>query len=385
MPITMNVYFDNAATTWVRSEVIDAMTAIMHMEYGNPSSPHYMGRNAAKALAAARKSIADVFSAKANEIFFTSGGTEADNWAIMGCAEMLARGSSKHIITSTIEHDAVLEPIKKLEKNGWEVTYLSPNMDGVILAESFADALREDTAFASIMFVNNETGAINPIETYGKEIKKRKLSTVLHVDAVQAYGKIAFRAGSLGADLISISAHKIHGPKGIGALYIKGGNKAGIKLPPLILGGGQESGFRAGTEALPAIVGFAKAASLCSTEQVENTLVVEKLRKYITSQLEETFPDIFVIGNDTSPYILSISLPGYKSEVLMSFLEGEGICVARSAACKKGARSRVLEMMGLSNEIIDAALRVSFSPYNTQDEAEYFIEMLKKALATLRK
>jgi cysteine desulfurase len=293
---------------------------------------------------------------------------------------MLAR-RGRHIITSSIEHDAVLEPIKKLASNGWEVTILPPNDRGYIPAEDFADALREDTVFASIMLVNNETGAINPVEDYSREIKRRRLGTLLHTDAVQGLCKIPFTVKTLEAELISISAHKLHGPKGVGALYIKGS----IKLPPMLLGGSQENGKRAGTEALPAIVGFGEAALLASMEREDNTRVVSELRDHIIMRLKEELHGVVIISKDGSEYILSISLPGYKSEVLMNYLEGEGICVSKSAACKKGARSRVLEAMRLENEVIDGALRISFSRYNTKSEAEYFVQALKRASTTLRK
>ena len=370
----MIIYFDNAATTMIRDEVIDAMLRTMREEYGNPSSVHVMGRRAAGEIETARESIARALGARPDEIYFTSGGTEADNWAALGCAEASSR-RGKHIITSAIEHDAVMEPVKKLERMGWDVTYLTPDEFGRVPAEDFAGALREDTVFASIMLVNNETGAINPVGEYSKEIKRRGLSTALHTDAVQGFCKIPFTVKTLGADMVTVSAHKIHGPKGVGALYIR----KGVKLPPFILGGGQENGIRAGTEAMPAIAGFGEAARLGLLEREENAAALQKLRDYVIEQLYEKLPEAVVISKEGSPYLLSLSLPGYKSEVLMSFLESEGICVSKSAACKKGARSRVLEVMRLNNDIIDGALRVSFSRYNTQDEAEYFVKTLKKA------
>ena len=376
----MDVYFDNAATTGVRGEAVDAMLRVMREAYGNPSSAHYMGRRSASELETARKSVADALGARVGEIYFTSSGTEADNWAVFGCAENLSR-NGKHIITSSIEHSAVMEPLKKLEQTGWDMTYLAPDADGYIAAEDFAAALREDTAFASIMLVNNETGAINPIGEYSREIKRRRLDTVLHTDAVQGFCKIPLSVKTLGADLVSVSAHKLHGPKGAGAIYIKDG----VKLPPMILGGGQERGKRAGTEALPAVVGFGEAARLGGLEQAETFAVVQKLREHVIERLSKELPDAVIISKGGSPFILSLSLPGYKSEVLMSCLEGDGICVSKSAACKKGARSRVLEAMRLKNDVIDGALRVSFSRYNTQAEADYFISSLKNASQRLKR
>ena len=373
-----NVYLDNAATTIVRDEVLDVMLRVMRENYGNPSSMHYMGRQAAGELADARKNVADALGARFDDVYFTSGGTEADNWAVMGCVGVLAR-KGKHILTSAIEHDAVMEPIKKLENMGWDVTYLIPERTGRISAESFAGALRDDTVFASIMLVNNETGAINPLNEYSREIKRRRLDTVLHTDAVQGFCKIPFTVKTLGAELVTVSSHKIHGPKGVGAIYIK----SGIKLAPLLLGGGQENGKRPGTEALPAAAGFGEAARLGRLEFVETAASVRKLREYTSSRVAEELPGVVIIGDGDSPFVLSLSLPGYKSEVLMNYLDGEGVCVSKSAACKKGARSRVLEAMRLKNEVIDGALRVSFSRYSTIDDAEYFIYALKQASETL--
>jgi len=376
----MNVYLDNAASTMVSEEAAVAMLRIMREEYGNPSSEHQMGRRAAEELDNARKNVADALGARPEDVFFTSGGTEADNWAVLGSAEALSR-KGRHIITSAVEHDAILEPIKKLGGMGWEITYLDPDNAGRIPAESFSGALREDTVFASIMLVNNETGAINPVRDYSREIKLRGLSTVLHTDAVQGFCKIPLNVKALGADLVSVSAHKLHGPKGVGALYIK----AGVRLPPLFLGGGQESGNRPGTEALPSIAGFGEAVLTARSLLEETAAAVSKLREYTCARLASQVPEAVTIGEGDSPFILSLSLPGHKSEVLMSYLGSEGICVSKSAACKKGARSRVLEAMGLKNEVIDGALRLSFSRYNTQDEAEYFIQTLKKASQTLLK
>ena len=300
-----------------------------------------------------------------------------------------------------------------------------PDSSGHITVEAFSNALRDDTVFASIMLVNNETGAVNPVVEFSKEIKRRGLSTILHTDAIQGLNKIPFTARSLGADLVTVSSHKINGPKGIGALYVKDG----IKITPLILGGNHEKGLRGGTEALPAAVGFGIAAKLGNAELEETAEHVRGLRDYLSDLLIAEMPDVVFISepsslyrqssvssqqsetgsqqsilinqpsvtsynapigrglscNDFSPFILSLSLPGHKSEVLMNFLDGEGVCVSRSAACKKGARSRTLEAMRLKNDVIDGALRVSFSRYNTKEEAEYFVKVLKRATETLLK
>ncbi|MCL2819825.1 MAG: cysteine desulfurase [Oscillospiraceae bacterium] len=395
----MNVYFDNAASTRVRDEAIEIMQSVMRENYGNPSSMHAFGRSAKNYLETARKNLSDSIKTKPENIYFTSGGTEANNWAIQGAASKLDR-KGRHIITSAIEHSAVLDPIKKLESQGWEVTYLSPGPSGSVPVKAFTDALRDDTVFASVMLVNNETGAINPVNEYSNTIKQKGLKTILHTDAIQALCKIPFTVNSLGADLITLSSHKLHGPKGAGALFI--GNS--IKLTPLILGGNHEKGNRGGTEAFPAIVGFGEAVKLGVSEFDSTFAYIEDLHKYTINLLEKEIPEaIILLANESSenitpeskeqtlfkthysPFILPISLPGYKSEVLMNYLDGEGICVSRSAACKKGARSRTLEAMKLSNNIIDGALRVSFSRYSTKEEADYFVKILKAASKSLQK
>jgi len=231
------------------------------------------------------------------------------------------------------------------------------------------------------MLVNNETGSANPIGEYSGEIKRRGFKTMLHTDAIQGLCKIPFTAKTLGADLITVSSHKLHGPKGVGALYVKDG----IKLTPFILGGNHEKGTRGGTEALPAAVGFGVAAKLGISELDDTASTIRSLREYISERLRAEIPDIIFIGEGDSPFILGISLPGHKSEVLMTFLDSEGICVSRSAACKKGARSRTLEAMKLKNDVIDGSLRVSFSRYSTKDEADHFVKVLKKASETLFK
>ena len=376
----MNVYFDNAATTKVREESIDAMIRVMREDYGNPSSVHFAGRYAAAVLDGARGKVANALGADPGEVTFTSGGTESDNFAILGAAEAAAH-RGKHIITSLIEHDAVLNTVKKLEGMGWDATYLAPDRAGRIPFESFAGALRGDTVLASIMLVNNETGAVNPINEYSREVKRRRLNTLLHTDAVQGFCKIPFTVSSTGADLVTVSAHKIHGPKGVGALYIR----KGVKLRPMLCGGGQEHGMRAGTEALPAIAGFSEAARNAYSELDGMYVTIRGLRDHLVSLIKNDLPEAVLIGEGDSPYILSFSLPGLKSEVLMNFLGGEGICVSNSAACKKGARSRVLEAMNYSNDIIDGALRVSLSRYNVPEEADYFVNSLVKATKTIVK
>jgi len=384
-------YLDNAASTKVRPEAIKIMSRVMSEDYGNPSSMHACGRKALRELEHARANISSALGTDPKRLSFTSGGTEANNLAILGIAHNLSCGGKyikgRHIISSAIEHSSVKAPIKKLESCGFEVTWLSPDKSGHIPLQAFAGALREDTVFASIMLVNNETGIINPVGEYAAEIKRRKFGTILHTDAVQGFCKIPFTVKLLGADLVSVSSHKLHGPKGAGALYV--GERA--KLTAIIIGGEQEKGIRGGTEALPAIAGFGEAARLARFELETAAGAARDLRERTVSMLKSQIPQIVIIGgsdspdNPISPYILSVSLPGFKSEVLMNYLDGEGICVSKGAACKKGARSPTLEAMGLEHSIIDGALRISFSRFSTLEEAEYFVHTLEKAAKTLLK
>ena len=370
----MTVYFDNSATTRVCDEAAAAVMKMMTEEYGNPSSTHTLGRHAKAALDEARKNVANAIGALPEEVFFTSGGTEADNWALMSAAELM-RHRGRHIITTAVEHDAVLKTAAKLEKIGYEVSYIGTDDAGRIDMQAFKAALRDDTVLVSAMLVNNETGAVNDIAAISRELRMRRSSALLHTDAVQAFCKIPFTVKSLGADLVTLSSHKIHGPKGVGALYVK----KGLRLPPLLLGGGQERGYRSGTEGLPNIVGFGVAAKIGRDLLPQTEKKLRALREYTKNRVTELIPEAVTIGEGDAPHILSISLPGYKSEVLMNYLDAEGICVSKSSACKKGGRSHVLEAMRIPNEIIDGALRVSFSRMNTMEEAEYFAVKLKAA------
>ena len=371
------IYLDNAATTRVCKEAADAAYRAMVDNYANTLSTHSMGRTAAETLEIARGQVAALLGAATTELCLTSGGTEADNMALTGAVGSKNRAGN-HIITSAYEHYAVLKTAKELERRGFDVTYLPPDRDGSIAPEALAGALREDTALVSIMLVNNETGAINPVAEYAAEIKRRGSRALLHTDAVQGFGKIMFTAKSLGADLISVSAHKIHGAKGAGALYIKNG----VKITPLFHGGAQENGIRPGTHALPAIAAFGEAARLALPSVEANLRHVTDLRDYAVSLLQ-AFGVQIISTAEASPYILSISLPGFRSETLMNALEQHDICVARSSACKKGARSHVLEATGLRPEVIDGALRVSFSHETTRAELDTFAESLEKISKTL--
>ncbi|MBR7081402.1 MAG: cysteine desulfurase [Oscillospiraceae bacterium] len=377
----MKVYFDNSATTRVCPEAIEAAVRAMGEDFGNPSSTHALGRESRAMLERARADVAGALSASPREIFFTSGGTESDNWALLGAAELM-RHKGRHIITTAVEHDAVLKTAARLKDKGWEITYLKPDgATGRVSAESVGRALRDDTALVSVMLVNNETGAINPIREIADVIKGRGSGALLHTDAVQAFCKIPVSPKTLGVDLMTVSSHKIHGPKGAGALYIKDG----MRFPPLMTGGGQEGGYRSGTEPIPAICGFAAAAAKGFAALSENEARMREIRSRIVENLQAALPDIRFIGAGDAPHILSLSLPGYRSEVLMNCLDADGICVSKSSACKKGGRSHVLEAMGLPHDVTDGAIRVSLCAESTAEEADYFCERLTAAAGRLKK
>ena len=373
----MEVYLDNAATTRVCTEAADIAYKVMTECYGNPSSTHTKGREAKAYLDAARAQIAKALGCAVSEVYFTSCGSESDVWAITKGAESMSR-QGKHIISSAVEHDAVRKTLADLEARGYEVTYLKPEQDGSISVQAVKNALRSDTVLVTLMMVNNETGGVTDIAGIAKMLKAEGSKALLHTDAVQGFMKLPFSAKKLGADMISISGHKIHAPKGIGALYIK----TGVKIKPLIHGGAQESGLRAGTEAMPQIAAFGKAAEIAFAGMKENCEKIAKLRESAASAICAEMPEAVIIGGG-APHILSVSLPGWRSEVLMNFLEAKGIFVSRSSACKKGGRSHVLEAMGLSAPIIDGAIRISFSRMNTQSDVDALVSALKEAHDTL--
>ena len=373
----MEVYLDNAATTRVCPEAADIAYKVMTECYGNPSSTHTKGREAKTYLDTARSQIAAALGCSASEVYFTSCGSESDVWAITRGAESAAR-RGRHIISSAVEHDAVRKTLEELESRGFEVTYLSPEKDGSVSADAVKAALREDTILVTLMMVNNETGGITDIAAIAKMLKGCGSKALLHTDAVQGFMKVPFSAKKLGADMISISGHKIHAPKGIGALYIK----TGVKIKPLIRGGAQEGGMRAGTEAMPQIAAFGKAAEIAFSGMKDNCDTMASLRALAMSTICADIPEAQIIGGG-APHILSVSLPGWRSEVLMNFLEAEGIYVSRSSACKKGGRSHVLEAMRLPAQVIDGAIRVSFSRYNTEDDVLALCSALKRAHDTL--
>ena len=373
----MEIYLDNSATTRVCPEAAEAAMNAMLTDYGNPSSTHAKGRAALKLVMNARKQLAKALGCEAFELAFTSCGSESDNWALWSGADAVSRRGG-HVISSTVEHDAVRKALDGLERRGYEVTRLTPGSSGAVTPEQVAGAVRPDTILCSLMLVNNETGAVTDIKAVSKIVKAANPKALVHTDAVQGFLKVPFSAKTLGADLISVSGHKIHAPKGIGALYIR----SGVRLRPLIVGGAQEDGRRAGTENVPYICAFGEAARIGFAKAAEYQEHMRTLREHAIDRLRAENPGLVVIGGG-APHILSVSLPGYKSEVLMNFLEAREIYVSRSSACKRGARSHVLEAMGLAPEVIDGAIRVGLSRYTTREEMDEFCSALRAARETL--
>ena len=373
----MEHYLDNSATTKVCPEAAEAALLAMTEVYGNPSSTHTKGREAKQLLDKSRKQVADALGCTVQELVFTSCGSESDNWAILNGAELMRR-KGMHIISSQVEHDAVRKSLDELERRGFEVTRLKPDETGAIPVQAVMEALRPDTVLVTLMLVNNETGAVTDIGAIAKAMKKAGSQALLHTDAVQAFMKLPFTVKSLGADLVSVSGHKIHAPKGIGALYIKNG----VKLKPYLLGGGQENGRRAGTEAMPQIAAFGAACQTAREHLQENYERMAALRQLAIDALRRDIPELVVIGGG-APHILSISLPGWRSEVLMNYMEAREIYVSKSSACKKGGRSHVLEAIGLAPKVIDGAIRIGLSRFTTQEDILALCAALKEARSKL--
>lgn len=374
----MFAYLDSAATTRVLKEAADAARAAMLEGWYNPSSRYPQASDANKRLATHRAALAAALGCKPNELVFTSCGTESDNWALrMGAC--LNRRRGKHIITTAVEHAAILETCKQMEKEGYQVTYLRPNAEGSIDLDELAAALREDTALVSMMLVNNELGTLLPVKEACAMVKRFDRRILFHTDAVQGFLKVPFTPQSLGVDLLSISGHKVHGPKGIGALYLR----SGVNLAPYITGGGQERGLRSGTEATAQIAAFAEAARICKASFSADVAHMQELKRYTLRRLEEEVPEVETIGSGTAPHILALTLPGYKAEVLVRVLGDNGICVSAGSACHRGKPSHVYAAMGLNKQRRDGAFRVSFDRSTTVEEIDYFVAELKKAKNSL--
>jgi len=378
----MEAYFDNSATTRPFDEVIEYMTYVNSVVYGNPSSLHTKGIEAEKLIKKAREAIADTIGVSSGEIYFTSGGTESNNLAIRGFLAANPR-NGKHIITTKIEHPAVLEVYKHLTENGYSADYIGVDNNGIINLQELADKIREDTALISVIFVNNEVGSVQPIEEIVKIKNRINPNTAIFVDAVQAYGKTKILPGQLGIDMMSMSSHKIHGPKGTGALYIK----KQLKVKPIIFGGGQESLIRSGTENVPGICGFGLAAQKISEKIEQNLEHVKKLKQLFIDRLAEIKDNFRIISPDNgSPYILNISFANVKAEVLVHHLEEKGIYASTGSACssRKRIQSHVLEAMSIEQCDMEGSVRFSFSSLNTEEEVENAVEAIKSILPRIQ-
>ena len=369
------IYLDNSATTKPCKEAVEAMTDALTVNWGNPSALYGFGIDAASMLRSARHKVAAAMGAEPDRVFFTSGGTEADNWAIFSTIKRYGR-RNKHIITTAVEHHAILRCMNELEHQGYEITYLQPDELGNISLESLKAALRKDTCLVSIMMVNKETGAVMPISQMAKLTHKLSPDAIFHTDAVQGFLKVPFSAKTLGADLISVSSHKVHGPKGVGALYISPRLKS---FPPLLFGGGQENGFRSGTEGTPAIFGFAAACEACKATFQSDIAKETELLNGLAKKLCK-LDGLKINGAHTAPHILSLAIPGLPTQNSINILQDAGICVSAGSACAKGHRSHVMTAMRLKPEVIDGSFRVSICRDTTEEELDKLAEVIEKEL-----
>lgn len=380
----MEVYFDNSATTRCYDSVKEIVIRTMTEDFGNPSAMHLKGVEAEKYVKDSAAKLARILKVQEKEILFTSGGTESDNLALIGAA-MANKRSGNHIITTAVEHPAVSQPALFLQEQGFEVTYLPVDNRGVVKLDALEAVLRPDTILVSVMYVNNEVGAVMPVEEIGRRIREKSPKALFHVDAIQAFGKYRIYPKKMGIDLLSVSSHKIHGPKGVGFLYIN--EKA--KLQPQILGGGQQSGMRSGTDNVPGIAGLGVAAEEIYRDLDANVERMYRLKEHIAKGLEK-IPDIRINGmalREGAPQILSISVMGVRSEVLLHSLEERGIFVSAGSACSSHKRkpSSTLTAMGMAKDQIESTVRLSFSEENTAEEADYFLQVMGELVPVLRR
>lgn len=380
----MEVYFDNSATTRCYDSVKEIVIRTMTEDFGNPSAMHLKGVEAEKYVKDSAAKLARILKVQEKEILFTSGGTESDNLALIGAA-MANKRSGNHIITTAVEHPAVSQPALFLQEQGFEVTYLPVDSRGVVKLDALEAVLRPDTILVSVMYVNNEVGAVMPVEEIGRRIREKSPKALFHVDAIQAFGKYRIYPKKMGIDLLSVSSHKIHGPKGVGFLYIN--EKA--KLQPQILGGGQQSGMRSGTDNVPGIAGLGVAAEEIYRDLDANVEKMYSLKGHIAKGLEK-IPDICINGmalREGAPQILSISVMGVRSEVLLHSLEERGIFVSAGSACSSHKRkpSSTLTAMGMAKDQIESTVRLSFSEENTAEEADYFLQVMGELVPVLRR
>ena len=371
------IYLDHAATTPVPKAVADAMYEVLTGQFGNPSSQYPTGQEAKQLVEGCRSVIAKALGCQGKNLYFTSCGTESDNWAIQA-AVWQGRHNGRHIITTAVEHSAVLESCKWLEKQGCEVTYLQPDRDGNIHVEQVENALREDTVLVTMMLVNNETGCLFPVKETAQLLKAKKSKALLHSDAVQGFMKVDCDPVGWGVDMMSLSAHKIGGPKGIGALYIADSFR---NVRPLLPGGGQEGGLRSGTEATAQIAGFAKAVELRSEHLAQKLRHTAEIKEYCREKLL-TIPSMVSVGNGTAPHILSMALSGYPSANIVTDLGEKGICISAGSACHRGKSSHVVSTLGLDKRTAAGVIRISFSPDTTKEDIDTLCAALKEHQAS---
>ena len=380
----MEVYLDNSATTRCFDEVAELMTKIMCEDYGNPSSLHRKGVQAEQYIRYAKETIAKNLKVNEKEIFFTSGGTESDNLALRGCAYANCR-AVRHLITTQIEHPAILQTMKQLEEEGFRVTYLPVDEKGCIRPEDLQRAITGETILVSIMHTNNEVGSLQPIEEAGALIKRMNPRILFHVDAVQGYGKFRILPKKMHIDLLSVSGHKIHGPKGIGFLYVD----EKVKIKPILFGGGQQNGLRSGTENVPAIAGLAKAIEIVYSKLDREVEELYQIKEAFVEGVKQ-IPDVFVNGHsgrDGAPHVVSVSFQGVRSEVLLHALEDKGVYVSAGSACSahKPQPSATLQAMGIDKELLGSTIRFSFSAFTTMDEISYTLQCLYDIIPVLRR
>ena len=366
------IYLDNAATTPIPAAVADAMYDVLTRHFGNPSSQYPIGQEMKRAVEDWRAVIAAALGCPPERLYFTSCGTESDNWAIQS-AVWQGRHTGRHIITTAVEHSAVLEPCRWLQQQGYEVTCLKPDRSGQITVEQVAAALRDDTVLVSMMLVNNETGCVFPVAETARLLRERKSRALLHCDAVQGFLKVPCAPEAWGVDLMSLSAHKLGGPKGIGALYISDRFRS---VRPLLPGGGQERGLRSGTEATAQIAGFAKAVELRLTDYDAKLAHMAALRDSCRARLL-TIPGMVPVAAGTAPHILALSLVGYPSANIVTDLGAQGICISAGSACHQGKASHVVSALGLDKRTAAGVIRISFSPENTITDVDALYEALK--------
>ncbi len=374
----MTAYFDNSATTKPCAEAVEAMTDALTNCWGNPSSLHYIGLEADKVLENARREIAARLSCDSSEIYFTSGGTESNNLALTGAARKLKR-QGKRIVSTSVEHPSVDETLNRLADEGFEVIKLKVGTDGKINEDELYSAITADTVLITMMLVNNEVGSIMPVAAARRAAARAKAPALIHCDAVQAFGKMPVKPSALGVDMMTVSSHKIHGPKGVGALYIK----KGTKINPLVYGGEQEMKIRPGTQAMPAIAGFGAAAKALPDIVAELEKITE-LRDYMLDGFKKLGGIEINSPCDALPFVTNISVTGIKSEPMLNFLSSKGVCVSAGSACSKGKKSRVLTEMGLDRDRMESPLRISFSRFTTKEEIDYLIGMIAEGKAVIR-